>query len=226
MQQNNWQQTWEKVHSRDTTNLIEKDGFEKVIKDENCLNDIVNNIYDKFNYKEGMKILEVGAGSGMILEKLIINHNVLKENLYACDYSKNAISNLTKILYSSNIRLTEARNLNLVFLNKKFDIIYCNSVFHYFPDYKYAEETLLTMKKILNINGKICIFDVTNLQKSKFEDYTKMSSRYSEDLSHLYYPYNFFVPYMSTQLNMSCAIFLNNIKDYAYYLKRMNVIYE
>ncbi len=225
MQKNEWKQTWDKVHSRETTNLIEKDGFEKVIKNKECLDKIVESIFTKLDYRYGKKILEVGAGSGMIIEKLLQNHSVSKDDLYGCDYSESAFNNLRKILWLSHIEKCEANQIGSMYIHEKFDVVFCNSVFHYFSDYKYAEETLLAMKKLIKPKGKICIFDICDINSADEHDYKRMSSRLTGDKPHLYYPLSFFTSYMSHKLQMNCSTFLNNIEDYAYYQKRMNVIY-
>ena len=238
-----WNEIWNRVASRKTSSLIEKDGFEDAIPNIGCLNKLVFRmfsvctkqiksksylfsdstiyLYPHYDFKRNIKILEVGAGSGMIIERLTTLFNFPRNSIYACDFSDIAIENLEKMLVPpGDILKCNANEIDVYYIHEQFDIVFAHSIFQYFDDYQYALKVVDSMYKLCKYGGTIFINDVPDVSKiDNIEDIRKSSNKDK----HLYYPKEFF-KYCSKILKTRYLIEYNDVNEYKYYNKRFNVI--
>jgi SAM-dependent methyltransferase len=109
---------------------------------------------------------------------------------------------------------------SLSFNKDCFDIAISNSVFHYFPDYKYDNEVLLEIVRVLRPGGEGLILDINDLSKREYaenkrredlgvEEYEK---RY-KDLPQMYYDKEWFEEF-ALKNNLEFEIFDQNIVGY------------
>ena len=82
------------------------------------------------------------------------------------DYSNNHIKIAKSLMPSAKFYYCEAINLKKIEKNK-FDFIFINSIFQYFPNLNYAKKVLLQIFKISNSNTKIFILDIPDKKKFK-----------------------------------------------------------
>ena len=78
------------------------------------------------------KILEVGCGNGLILERII--NQTKNADIYGIDISNNLIEEAKRAipLFKNNLLVGDASKLP--FEKEFFDTVYSNSIFQYFPD--------------------------------------------------------------------------------------------
>ncbi len=149
-----WRQLWNKRGLSEKSeyaleDLIAFDGFDsgagKV--DAKDWRAYAGLIVEKLGIKEGNSIFEVGCGAGALLYAI---KEYLDISISGIDYSESLINVAKVALPEGDFKVAEALEINL---NKKYDFIISNSVFHYF-DLKYAEEVMLKMLKIVNPGGQ------------------------------------------------------------------------
>lgn len=107
------------------------------------------------------RVLELGCGSGLILEKVAPQ----VEYYRATDISSRAMANLSAWIASkpdlANVSLSaqEANDFRDI-EDKTFDIVILNSVAMYFPNIAYLKSVLDKAKKVLRPSGRIFVGDV------------------------------------------------------------------
>lgn len=153
---NEWKKIWEKKGTTPTSDLRWLDGFE-----DSPLNpyEIAKWIIKQLNIDKEDRVLEVGAGSGMIAQYISpFCHYV------GIDYAKSLVDKHIHILGNS-VLLSEANDIP--FKDKYFDKSFAYSVFHYFPDREYVNQVISEMKRVTK--NKIFLGDLP--MKSRREDH-------------------------------------------------------
>ncbi|MBM3283685.1 methyltransferase domain-containing protein [Candidatus Gottesmanbacteria bacterium] len=107
--------------------------------------------------KEGMSILDVGCGWGLLLKKLAQLDMDL--NLYGIDISPEMILIAKKGCNRSNIWINQGSANKLPYEKNKFDIVTCILSFHHHPD---SLHSLKEMYRVLKPGGKIILLDPFN----------------------------------------------------------------
>lgn len=163
---------------------------------------IKNNFAKAFKYNDFgnvKSIYEVGCGCGGNL--YLFNREGLRVG--GIDYSKPLVNVAKKVLNSIDIICDEAVNLPLPDFSSYsqdgiYDVVLSNSVFSYFPNFKYANTVLDKMYK--KCKYAIGLIDIHNVEKEKeftqyrIETVENYKERY-KDLNKLFYSKDFFMEF-------------------------------
>ena len=137
--------------------------------------------------QKGLSILDVGCGNGLLLSKLSSHF----EQLTGVDYSKAMIEKANQLLPSALFYQYQANQLN--FNDGHFDRVLSYSIFHYFPSYEYAIETILEMIRVTKRGGIILLGDLLD---DDYEETIKNNSDLEYEktipLIHRYSQWRFF----------------------------------
>ena len=156
-------------------------------------------------------LYEVGMGAGAFLYPF---YNTVKK-VGGIDYSQSLIKVAKKVMPEG-----EFINGDAITMDKKikYDFVLSNSVFFYFPSFKYSMDILEMMYE--KANSKIAILEVSNLEFIKTAEKIRKKSlnenEYKEkykDFKHLYFPKEFFINFARDK-NCSINIFNPNIDGY------------
>ncbi|RLJ04957.1 MAG: hypothetical protein DRP18_04025 [Candidatus Aenigmatarchaeota archaeon] len=130
--------------------------------------------------KPGAEILDLGCGSCVSMEQILLEFPNKKINLTGVDASKlslrKARERLKKLYHSTkNKQLKEnIKNVKLIHhdlrkplrLNKKYDIIFMSLLVHHFPK-KERIKFFQNARNLLKANGKVAIFQIIHISKFK-----------------------------------------------------------
>ncbi len=104
------------------------------------------------NPKSGSIILDVGCGTGILLNQLfLLNKNL---QLYGLDISSEMIKIAKNKLKEVEIKKGSASNLP--YKNNIFDYVFCANSFHHYLN---SEQSLKEMFRVLKPKGKLILFD-------------------------------------------------------------------
>ena len=208
---NNWREIWEK-HCADG-NILQGKDEEKIfmeLKRSNGYDVIGGGRYEWWiemlmqikqelfytgnrNIEAVKSVYEVGCGSGANL------YLFEKEGIQCggIDYSKNLLDSAKKILCSDDLICEEAIHMPV---ERRYDVVLSNGVFHYFPNEEYAWEVLEKMYQ----KAKYAIGLTDMSDKEKEEDYIAFRKNNIENyeekyknLDCLFYPKSFFLDFAS-----------------------------
>lgn len=121
---------------------------------ENIYDDIACELSERLKLTKNDSLLEVGCGNGLLLKRL---KNQAKY-VFGVDLS----IEMLKQIKDPQIKTVQAEASNLPFENCVFDKIVSHSIFHYFPNLKYAENSVLEMVRVCKPGGRIVISDILN----------------------------------------------------------------
>lgn len=209
--------------------LIKIDGFDTGVGEmtEQAWFDLVGIVKKKTNLGKGDKIIEIGCGAGAFLYPFYFQKIY---QITGIDYSKSLIKIAKKVMPKANLICTEAKKLP--FTQNFFDLVISNSVFNYFPDYKYAADTLMEILRVLKNEGECLLLDLNDLSKKDYaenkrreklgkEEYEK---RY-KDLVQMYYDKNWFKDF-ALRNNLEFEIFDQRIVGYGNSEWRFNFYFK
>ena len=145
------------------------------------------------------KILEIGCGAGAFLLPFYNK----KIQCYGIDNIKNFIKISQKYMPRGKFFVSEANNLKKKIKKIKFNFIFCNSIFQYFPSKKYADQVLKEILDLKTIKNKIYILDIPDhKKKTKYVNSLikqigkkKYQEKYSKNM-HQFYKYEDFVKFI------------------------------
>lgn len=106
----------------------------------------------------GQNILEIGSGSGR--HGIRIAQDFSQSRVVITDISEeslNLIRNLAEKLDIRNIEIRKEDVLNLSFPDNEFDVVFCNAVIQYLPNY---EPAISEMIRVLKPGGRIILSTV------------------------------------------------------------------
>lgn len=103
------------------------------------------------------QILEIGCGTGRILNELIVRGC---ENLTGIDFSEAQIDICKQRKLNCDLRVGDFFQFRSEFSEKSFDLIFLHSVTQYFPSSDYFEKFLYSVVEALKPGGKILLIDV------------------------------------------------------------------
>ncbi len=101
-------------------------------EDSYLLSEALSNYISKLNKKEKqkIKILDMGAGSG-ILTKTLLKQGIKPENIMAADINRQALEQIKKL----GVKVIKSNLFSNINKNNKFDFIFFNPP--YLPEHKY-----------------------------------------------------------------------------------------
>lgn len=85
-------------------------------------------------------------------------------DIYGIDYSNSLISVAKNAIKNGTFYCDEAINIDSVFSDKKFDFIFSNSAFHYFPDTNYVFSVIKKAYDLLKMGGSIALLDLNDIK--------------------------------------------------------------
>ena len=127
------------------------------------INSEYQNIRQFFTKKENLKVLEIGPGKGLLIDKIIDTYG--KDNFYAMQPKNNEYSECNNMLKEKlGDKFIESSLEDYVKKENfiKFDIIY---IFKININYKVKEEFVKSLSEILNKDG---IIYITSVEKERF----------------------------------------------------------
>ena len=122
---------------------------------ENIYDDIFHHIDLLVNFQPDDTVLDIGTGSGLLLERVAPR----VKNIAGTDI---AIEMLKWIPMKHNMVLSMMDSTNLGFADNYFDKVMCCGVFQYFPDNAYALKVFEEMVRVCKKGGVIFIGDIFN----------------------------------------------------------------
>lgn len=143
------------MHKIDKINVKEFNRWSKVYDFPlNHLNFFLANkkLLQLLNPQKNKALLDVGCGTGILLEQLV--ERDLK--LFGLDISEDMLTAAKNKFSGKNVQLTEGSALKMPFKNNSFDYVTCVHSFHHHPD---SLQSLKEMKRVIKKGGKVAIMD-------------------------------------------------------------------
>ena len=119
------------------------------------------------------KILDLGCGTGAILEQIGDTYN--SAELYGVDLSENMIEQ-AKWRLESKATLSTGDAENLPFADNTFDLVCCVESFHHYPN---PDKALLEISRILKPNGTLLLCDTWS--RAPIRQIMNLFIRFSDD---------------------------------------------
>ncbi len=202
---NNWFKIWNqrKLESKNVSTLsllMKANGYDSdfaKIEEAHWL-DYVFRQGEKLGITNYDSIFEVGCGAGAFLYPFYQQGN----KVAGIDYSGVLVNYAQEIMPQANFEVGEAINISG---DNQFDIVVCNGVFLYFPNYEYAEKVITRMVKLAK--KAVGIFDIPDVEKEKealaFRKGEMGEGEYEEKyrgLEHLFYSKDWFKQILARKL--------------------------
>jgi len=130
-----WKGLWLQKGKTSTNNLLILNGYEKTNCDPFF---VTKQIQEILGVNQNSSILEVGCGAGLMAQFFDCKY-------VGIDYAKTLVQKIKSIL-KKEAHVAKANNLP--FKNNSFDYVFAYSVFHYFPDKGYVNETIEEMTRV------------------------------------------------------------------------------
>lgn len=224
-----WKEIWNKrVIPQEGKSLIEKlmraDGYDSGagFLEEVHFRSFVHTICSKLHISLEDTVYEVGCGSGAFLFCLYEKGHIVA----GLDYSDVLIKMARKAMPEMELLVAEAIELETF---SKYDFIFSNGVFHYFPDLSYAG---MVIEKMFNkANKTIAILDVPDIASKEESEKARQGALGKEEylekydgLAHTYYSKDWFSKVLNSKNYRSMEIFNQNIEEYGNNDYRFNVV--
>jgi ubiquinone/menaquinone biosynthesis C-methylase UbiE len=156
--------------------------------------DMCNQFLSLIDINANHDVLDVGCGAGAFLKNIKNYHS-----LSGVDYIKSSIE-YCRSVFDGNFEVAQASQLP--FTNYSFDKILCWSVFFYFENLDYAEQSLNEMLRTLKSGGNIFIGDINDQEKEDLYHSIRRKELRDEKRivkgsspKHLFYKKSFFKNY-------------------------------
>lgn len=225
---NNWKSIWNKRKSKVENDILDSliiaDGFDRgagKIGNQEWI-EYTCWIGDKLGIQMGDSIFEVGCGAGAMLYDYCYN---MKCKVAGVDYSIEQIKIAKKVMPEMDFNVMEAINI----ANKdKFDYVFSNGCFEYFPDKDYAKTVLMKMiskaKKAVAVldTNDIELFDLAKKIRKGALSEGEYENKY-KGFEHLFFSRQYFED-IAKEKGLEIEIFNQNIKNYLNGKFRFNVI--
>lgn len=162
---------------------------------------------------EGASVYEVGCGAGAFLLAL---REQIDIRVGGCDFAPALIGAARGALPEGDFEVLEAGDLPPA---PTYDFVVSNSVFHYFPDFEYAERVLERM--IAKSNRAVAVLDVPDLNQRDAAEGIRRDNLSAETydlkyagLGHLYYERRWFRDFALAH-SFDCRLFPSPIPNCA-----------
>lgn len=133
-------------------------------------------------YGKNSKILELGCGTGILLQDLVHNYNYV----IGIDISLNMVKKINKNFSSSLKGIVVCDGVKLPFNTEFFDIVVCRGSLHHFPSLELA---LSEIYRILKTGGTFVLSEPSNdaflVRKMRKFMYKKSDKFHEEDEGYL-----------------------------------------
>lgn len=183
-----WREVWARkgaasVGRYDMSSLLALNGYEAGagLLPERGFEAIADVVRQELGLRPGMRLLDVGCGAGALL--WCLRDEGLE--LLGVDSSASLIAHARRAIPEGTFAVSEAVDIPF-----EADAAVCCSVFHYFPDYGYAQRVV---EAILRATPRALVMDVPDLARREEAEATRRASG-SKPGRHLYYPRSFFEP--------------------------------
>jgi len=108
------------------------------------------------NSSKKNSILDVGSGTGILIEQLVSKDNL---KIYGLDLSSEMVKiSREKFSKNKNVTITLGSAVKMPFKNQLFDYVTCSHSFHHHPN---SLQSLKEMYRVLKPHGKIIILDAS-----------------------------------------------------------------
>lgn len=183
-----WHEVWERKGAAEEyerryepQSLIELDGFDVGLGelDEEAFRRIAVTARRELELRPGMRLLEVGCGAGALMWHL----RDLDLELFGVDYSSTLIEHARRAIPEATFAVADAADPPF-----EADAVLCHGVFHYFPDYAYAERVLEAFRRAAPV---ALVMDVPDIETREQSEAARRDGG-SKPSTHLYYPRAFF----------------------------------
>lgn len=200
---------------------------------ETVLNNLINDIKSKLCLDRNLTLLDLGCGSGFILNKIAPYFKFV----IGADLSLEMLRHAARIGVK-NGDFCQVDGLKLPFKDEMFDIVLSYSVFSNFPNFEYAKDLLEEVVRVTRPKGEILIGNIPNLDlkeecehqilalrkkdKNSLLDFTSRAFNFLirklisiPSIDVLYYSPDFFLK-ISNKLGLYCEILSQNIEGNIY----------
>jgi SAM-dependent methyltransferase len=178
-------------------------------------------VAERLGLGPGSDVYEVGCGAGAFLYAL----RELGVRVAGMDYAENLVGIARRCMPEGRFDHAQARALNP---SPPADVVLANSVFHYFPDLRYAEEVLDRM--LAKAVRAVAIFEVPDAARRDDAEAMRRDAldpaAYAEKyrgLEHLYYPRAWFRD-QAERRGLRHAIFDQCVPNYRQNAYRFNCV--
>jgi ubiquinone/menaquinone biosynthesis C-methylase UbiE len=194
--ESNWYKIWnkkklDKLEINNLEDLIKINGFDTGVGGYSVKEWLlmISSFVKIMNLKSNDDIYEIGCGAGTFLYSI---KKIIDVNCYGIDYSSSLINLAKTLLKDSQFAVSEAKSLPS--FNKKFDIVFAHSVFHYFPNHNYVLEVIKQSNKLLKSGGRFCLLDLNDKKYERESIQMRMNSfcndeeykKFYKGLNHLF----------------------------------------
>ena len=113
-------------------------------------------VVNLINFNKNSSILDVGSGTGILIEQLVSNKNL---RIYGLDLSPEMVRiSKEKFKKNKNVTIALGSAVKMPFKNNSFDYVTCSHSFHHHPS---SLQSLKEMYRVLKHHGKIIILDAS-----------------------------------------------------------------
>ncbi len=138
------------------------DEFAKSMDDEtwtkNYLRQAQSSLVSLLDTKEGMRVLDIGCGTGRALGQIAVKVNGQGE-FYGVDLSAGMLDRAREHFKGAdNFYFIKANSESIPLGDDFFDVIICTNSFHHYMD---PVQALKEMRRLVKVGGKISILDPT-----------------------------------------------------------------
>ena len=196
---NNWKNIWDKkgdqilsMNDPALTDMIREDGFDSGAGDHTTESwlELAGMVYGKLGINTATRVLEVGCGCGAFV------YPAYRQGVPVggVDYSRQLVAGAGKAMPEGVFLQAEASRLP--FRDGQFNVVFCHSVFQYFPSAEYAQQAIKEMVRMLaGGNGAIGVLDINDAEREELFYQVRGESIGKEKYAEKYrdYPHRFYL---------------------------------
>ena len=123
--------------------------------DESVYDGIYEHLHLNLRFKANDTVLEIGAGSGLLLERIARN----VKTVFGTDISRDI---LRLSVPQDHLFVQQMDSGALAFRNETFDKVICNSMVQYLPDLTYLQRYFAEMVRVCKPGGLVFLGDLFN----------------------------------------------------------------
>lgn len=196
---NNWKNIWDRKgndiltsHDLTLSDMIREDGFDSGAGDHTLESWLALSgmVYEKLGVNPDSRVLEVGCGCGAFI------YPAYQQGISVggVDYSGQLVAGARKAMPGGIFLQAEASKLP--FQDGQYDVVFCHSVFQYFPSEDYAQQAINEMIRMLaSGSGRIGIIDINDAEREALFYQVRSETIGKEKYAEKYrdYPHRFYL---------------------------------